>query len=278
MLLEGKTALIVLAHQERTSFNYTMKEVTEKALKKKGWTVLVSDLYEMKFNPVLSRNDITGKAKEPSRFKYGAEILAAWKEGRLAKDIKEEQKKVDRADLIIFQFPLYWFGLPAIMKGWVERVLSMGFAYSFETMYSKGPFKNKKALLSFTTGGPESMTAPSGLSGDINVILWPMQNGILNFCGFNVLEPQISYAVAHIPDEARVGILQSWEKRLEKIWDEIPITFLPIQDFEGMTGGFLLKKEVEETRSDSRYGPTIGQHLGKPLPPDSQLKSENSRL
>ncbi|KAG8562906.1 hypothetical protein GDO81_015863, partial [Engystomops pustulosus] len=118
-----------------------MKEVTEKALKKKGWTVLVSDLYEMKFNPVLSRNDITGKAKEPSRFKYGAEILAAWKEGRLAKDIKEEQKKVDRADLIIFQFPLYWFGLPAIMKGWVERVLSMGFAYSFETMYSKGPFK-----------------------------------------------------------------------------------------------------------------------------------------
>ncbi|KAM3918230.1 NAD(P)H dehydrogenase [quinone] 1-like isoform 2-T2 [Leptodactylus fuscus] len=276
--MAGKTALIVLAHQERTSFNYAMKEAAQAALKKKGWTVLVSDLYDMKFNAVLSRNDITGKPKEPSMFKYGAETLVAWKEGRLSKDIREEQKKVEKADLIIFQFPLYWFGLPAIMKGWVERVFSIGFAYSFQTMYSEGPFKNKKALLSFTTGAPESMTSSKGINGDINVILWPMQNGILNFCGFNVLEPQISYAVAHIPEEARIGILKSWEKRLETIWDEKPIKYIPIQDFEGMSCGFVLKKEVEEATSDERYGPTVGQNLGKPLPPNSQLKSESSRF
>ncbi|XP_056384367.1 NAD(P)H dehydrogenase [quinone] 1-like isoform X2 [Hyla sarda] len=276
--MAGKTALIVLAHEERTSFNYAMKEAAETALKKKGWKVLVSDLYEIKFNAVLSRNDIIGSPKEPSKFKYGAESLTAWKEGRLAKDIVEEQKKLEKADLVIFQFPLYWFGFPAIMKGWVERVFSLGFAYSFETMYSTGPFKNKKALLSFSTGAPESMTSPSGLSGDINVVLWPMQNGILNFCGFKVLEPQISYAVAHIPQEARIGILKSWEKRLETIWDEKPIRFIPIQDFEGFSGGFVLKKEVEEAKSDDKFGPTVGQNLGKPLPPDSQLKSESTSL
>ncbi|XP_075693240.1 NAD(P)H dehydrogenase [quinone] 1-like [Rhinoderma darwinii] len=276
--MAGKTALIVFAHQEQKSFNYAMKEAAQAALRRKGWKVLVSDLYMMKFNSVLSRDDITGSPKEPNKFKYGAETLIAWKEGRLAKDIMEEQKKVEMADLVIFQFPLYWFGMPAIMKGWVERVFSMGFAYSFEAMYSEGPFKNKKALLSFTTGGPESMSSPKGINGDINVNLWPMQNGILNFCGFKVLEPQISYAVAHIPQEARVGILNNWEKRLETIWEEKPIKYVPIQDFEGLSGGFVLKKEVVEARSDDKYGPTLGQNLGKPLPPDSQVKSESTRL
>ncbi|XP_073460022.1 NAD(P)H dehydrogenase [quinone] 1-like [Aquarana catesbeiana] len=271
--MAGKTALIVLAHQERTSFNYAMKEAAVSALKKKGWKVIESDLYALKFNPVSSRDDITGKPKDPKHFKYGAETAAAFKEGRLAKDIIEEQKKIEKADLIIFQFPLYWFGMPAIMKGWLERVLSLGFAYSFQTLYSEGPFKNKKALLSFTTGGSQSMFTTSGLNGDMNVTLWPLQNGILNFCGFKVLEPQISYAVAHVPQEARVEILKSWEKRLETIWDEKPIKFLPLQDFEGLSSGFSLKKEVEESLSESKYAPTVGQNLGKPLPPDSQVKA-----
>ncbi|XP_077144640.1 NAD(P)H dehydrogenase [quinone] 1-like [Ranitomeya variabilis] len=276
--MSGKTALIVLAHQERSSFNYAMKEATKAALEKNGWTVLVSDLYEMKFHSVLSRDDITGSPKEPNNFKYGAEMLIAWQEGRLASDIKEEQKKVEKADLVIFQFPLYWYSMPAIMKGWVERVLSMGFAYSYQTMYSGGTLKNKKALLSFTTGGPEAMSSPRGISGDINIFLWPLQNGILNFLGFKVLEPQISFAVAHIPQEARVEILKNWEKRLETIWDEKPIRYLPIQDFEDLSGGFVLKKEVEEARADEKYSPTVGQHLGKPLPPDSQVKADCVRL
>ncbi|XP_018416450.1 PREDICTED: NAD(P)H dehydrogenase [quinone] 1-like [Nanorana parkeri] len=276
--MAGKTALLVLAHQEKTSFNYAMKDAAASALKKKGWKVLESDLYALKFNAVLSRSDITGKPKDPNHFKYGAESLEAWKEGRLSKDIVEEQKKVEKADLIIFQFPLYWFGMPSIMKGWVERVFTLGFAYTFQTMYSEGLFKNKKALLSITTGAPSSMTSPSGLGGDINVNLWPMQNGILNFCGFQVLEPQLSYAVAHLPQEARVEILKNWEKRLEAIWDEKPIKFLPIQDFEGYSGGFVLKKEVEEALAASKYAPTVGQNLGKPLLPDSQLKAEGNRL
>ncbi|KAG9461841.1 hypothetical protein GDO78_015584 [Eleutherodactylus coqui] len=141
MIIIGRTALIVFAHQERTSFNFAMKEAAQAALEKKDWTVLVSDLYEMKFNAVLSRDDITGEPKEPNHFKYGAETLLAWKEGHLAKDIEEEQKKVEKADLVIFQFPLHWFGFPTIMKGWLERVFSSGFAYGAKSMFSEGPFK-----------------------------------------------------------------------------------------------------------------------------------------
>ncbi|XP_063802269.1 NAD(P)H dehydrogenase [quinone] 1-like [Pseudophryne corroboree] len=277
--MAAKTALIVLAHQERTSFNYAMKDAAAAALKRKGWNVLVSDLYEMKYNPVLSRADIKGKSKDPKQFKYGPETLEAWKEGRLTKDIVEEQKKIEKADLIIFQFPLYWFGMPAIMKGWVERTFCMGFAYSIQTMYSNaGPFKDKKAILSFTTGTSEAMYSPKGINGDINVMLWPLQNGILNLCGFQVLEPQITYSVAHLPQEARTGMLKSWEKRLETVWDEKTIKFLPVQDFEDMANGFQMKKDVEEARSENKYGPTVGQNMGKPLPPDSQLKAEGTRL
>ncbi|CAH2323985.1 Hypothetical predicted protein [Pelobates cultripes] len=277
--MTGKRALVVLAHQEKTSFSYAMKEATLEALKKKGWQVTVSDLYAMKFNPVLSRDDILGDPEDPNNFKYSPEASKAWKEGRLSKDIVEEQKKLEAADLVIFQFPVYWFGLPAILKGWFDRVLTQGFAYSMQGMYDTGNFKNKKAILSFTTGGLESMYTPAGINGDINVILWPIQQGVLHFCGFQVLEPQISYSIAHTPPEKRSMILEAWQERLGKAWEEKPISFVPNENFNlSFPGGFVLKKEVLEKESDNKYGLTVGQHLGKPLPCDNQVKGGSTRL
>ncbi|KAM8945965.1 NAD(P)H dehydrogenase [quinone] 1 [Pelodytes ibericus] len=279
LLLAGKKALIVLAHQEKTSFSYAMKEAAAEALKKKGWQVTVSDLYAMKFNPIVSRDDITGEPKDSENFKYGAESVAAWKEGRLSKDIVEEQKKLEAADLVIFQFPVYWFGLPAILKGWFDRVLTQGFAYSLQSMYDNGHFKNKKAVLSFTTGGLESMYTPTGINGDINVILWPVQQGVLHFCGFQVLEPQICYSIAHTPPDQRSLILEAWKSRLAKICDEKPISFVPNEKFDlTFPGGFVLKKEEVENQAGNKFGPTVGQHMGKALPPDNQVKASSSPL
>lgn len=56
-----RRALIILAHEEKTSFNYAMKEAAVNVLKKKGWEVTESDLYAMNFNPVASRKDVSGK-------------------------------------------------------------------------------------------------------------------------------------------------------------------------------------------------------------------------
>ncbi|KAG8437510.1 hypothetical protein GDO86_008278 [Hymenochirus boettgeri] len=274
--MAGKTALLVLAHQEKTSFNYAMNDVALQTLKQRGWNVLESDLYAQKFKSTLSRDDIKGKLKDPNHFKYAVETTLAWKEGRLSRDIVEEQKKIEAADLVIFQFPMYWFGLPSLLKGWVERVFTSGFAYSLQEMYSNGPFTNKKAMLSFTTGASESAFSPKGMHGDINAVLWPIQNGILNFCGFQVLPPQISYAVSHIPQEARTEMLENWKKRLENIWEEKPIQYIPVQDFD--LPDCTLKKEIIEANSESRYGITVGQHLGKALPVDSQVKSTDTKL
>ncbi|XP_069824635.1 NAD(P)H dehydrogenase [quinone] 1-like [Dendropsophus ebraccatus] len=275
----GKRALVVLAHPEHTSFNYGMKEAAVEALEKDGWEVTVSDLYTMKFNPLVSRDDITEKILDPENFKYGPESMNAWKEGRLSEDIVKEQKKLEAADLVIFQYPMFWFGLPAMLKGWFDRVLTQGFAYTLSSMFDNGPFKNKKAVLSFTTGGLESMYSPIGINGDVNVLLWPIQRGILNFCGFQVLEPQINFSIAHTPPEKRSLLLEAWQARLSKIMEEKPISFAANEDFDlSFAGGFVLKKEVLENNSSKKYGLTVGQHAGKALPPDNQVKAGSTRL
>ncbi|XP_047385637.1 NAD(P)H dehydrogenase [quinone] 1 isoform X2 [Sciurus carolinensis] len=269
-----RRALIVLAHSERTSFNYAMKEAAVEVLKRNGWEVAESDLYAMNFNPIISRKDITGKLKDPKNFQYTVESSLAYKEGCLSPDIVAEQKKLEAADLVIFQFPLQWCGVPAIMKGWFERVFLGEFAYTYATMYDNGPFRNKKAILSITTGSSGSMYSLQGIHGDMNVILWPIQSGILHFCGFQVLEPQLTYSIGYLPPEARTQVLEGWKKRLEKVWDETPLYFAPSNLFDlGFQKGFLLKKEVQEEQKNKKFGLSVGHHLGKSIPTDNQIKA-----
>ncbi|NP_001153085.1 NAD(P)H dehydrogenase [quinone] 1 [Sus scrofa] len=269
-----RKALIILAHSEKTSFNYAMKEAAVEALKRRGWEVAVSDLYAMNFNPVISRKDITGKLKDPGNFQYPAETALAYKEGRLSPDIVAEQKKVEAADLVIFQFPLQWFGVPAILKGWFERVLIGEFAYTYAAMYDKGPFRNKKAVLSITTGGSGSMYSLQGIHGDMNILLWPIQSGTLHFCGFQVLEPQLTYSIGHTPEDARIQILEEWKKRLENIWDETPLYFAPSSLFDlNFQAGFLMKKQVQDEQKSNKFGLSVGHHLGKSIPTDNQVKA-----
>ncbi|XP_036897282.1 NAD(P)H dehydrogenase [quinone] 1 [Sturnira hondurensis] len=272
--MAARKALIVLAHAERTSFNYAMKEAAVETLKRKGWEVMVSDLYGMNFNPLLSRKDVTGELKNPENFQYAAETALAYKEGRLSPDIVAEQKKLEAADLVIFQFPLQWFGVPAILKGWFERVFIGEFAYTYAALYDQGPFRNKKAVLSITTGGSGSMYSLQGVHGDMNIILWPIQSGTLHFCGFQVLEPQLTYSVGNIPAAARTQVLGGWKKRLENIWDETPLYFAPSSFFDlNFQAGFLMKKEVQEEQKNKTFGLSVGHHLGKSIPTDNQIKA-----
>lgn len=273
--MAGRKALIVLAHPEKTSFNHAMAAAASSALRDKGWEVTISDLYAIGFNAVLSRRDITGPLKNPECFVYEMETAHAWKEGRLSSDIVAEQKKIEAADLIIFQFPLQWFGMPAILKGWFDRVFTDGFAYSMATMYDQGPFQKKKAMLSLTTGGMGSMYSPSGINGDMNVLLWPMQRGTLHFCGFQVLAPQICYSVRYVSPEVRAQMLSTWKSRLAAIEKEKPLSFVPNSCFEmSPAGGFVLKRDVLAKQEGQQHGLSVGQHLGKAVPLDGQLRAQ----
>ncbi|XP_019327592.1 PREDICTED: ribosyldihydronicotinamide dehydrogenase [quinone] isoform X2 [Aptenodytes forsteri] len=191
--MAGRKVLIVYAHQEPKSLNGSLKRVAVEELSKQGCSVTVSDLYAMQFEPRATRNDIVGCLHNSEEFNYGVETWEAYKRGGLSSDLIEEQKKVQEADLLIFQFPLYWFSMPAIMKGWMDRVLVQGFAHEFPNCYDSGLLKH----------------------------------GIMHFCGVKVLAPHICFAPEYVSEEKRKEMLTAWAQRLKTLWKEEPINCSP---------------------------------------------------
>jgi NAD(P)H dehydrogenase (quinone) len=124
---------------------------------------------------------------------------------------------------MLWQHPLWWFGLPAILKGWVDRCFAMGRTYGGGKLYENGVFKGKSAMLSLTTGGPAEAYAKGGFNGDIHAVLRPIHRGILQFTGFNVLAPHIIFAPVRLRDDQRKDILEGYGRRLRQIHTEGPI-------------------------------------------------------
>ena len=215
-------AFLVCAHAEPRSFNGALFRTAGETLRAAGHAVAVSDLYAMKFDPVSDRRNFTS-VKNPDFFKQQIEEMHATEVGGFAPDLEAELRKMEACDLMIWQFPLWWFGLPGILKGWADRVFAMGRTYGGERFYENGVFKGKRALLSLTTGGPEAAYQKGGWNGDIRAILRPIQRGILRFTGWDVLAPNIVYAPARISDQERQASLKSWATRMSAIESEQPI-------------------------------------------------------
>ena len=99
----------------------------------------------------------------------------------------------------------------------------MGRTYGGERIYANGVFKGKRAMLSLTTGGPVPAYVKGGFNGDINAILRPIQRGVLQFVGFEVLAPEIVYGPVRLQQEERTERLAAYAERLNKIAGETPI-------------------------------------------------------
>lgn len=140
--------LYIYAHPEMKSFNGALKDTALSAMQEKGHEIKLSDLYAMNFDPVLKASDFPER-KNPEIFNPFFEAIKASKTGAFAPDIKEEMEKVKWADLLIFQFPIYFTAMPAIMKGWIDRVLAPGFGFNPVTnsAYDTGLFKGKSQCL-----------------------------------------------------------------------------------------------------------------------------------
>jgi putative NADPH-quinone reductase len=214
--------LIVLAHPEIQSMNGAMFNRAIDTLIAEGHEVKISDLYREQFDPVSGRNNFKS-VYDAAYFKQQLEEIHASKTGGFAADIETEQQKVEWCDLMIWQFPLWWFTVPGILKGWVDRVFAMERFYGNSRCYEQGVFRNKKAMLSLTTGGSEDSYVKNGLHGDLNGILKPVHRGILQFVGFDVLGPQVVYAPVRQTAEQRELELSRWSERLTGIFSEEPI-------------------------------------------------------
>ena len=213
---------VLLAHPEPQSFNGAMFRTAMQTLREAGHAVETSDLYAMGFDPVSDRRNFTS-AKDPDYFKQQIEELHATEAGSFAPEVEAEMRKVEGCELMIWQFPLWWFSVPGILKGWVDRVFAMGRFYGGGRVYATGPLRGRRALLSLTTGGPEPAYRKGGFNGDLDAILRPIQRGMLEFVGFEVLRPQVVWAPVRMSAEQRVAELSAWSERLRQIEREAPI-------------------------------------------------------
>jgi NAD(P)H dehydrogenase (quinone) len=170
---------IVHAHPEPMSFNGAMTRAASAALQEAGHEVIVSDLYAMGFDPVSGRHNFT-TVSDPKVYRQQAEEAYAAAHDGFAPELQREMDKLFWCDALILQFPLWWFGLPAILKGWVDRVFaSGGRIYGGGKWYDRGVFAGKRAMIAATIGGPASMYSEHGLNGAIATILFPINHGIL---------------------------------------------------------------------------------------------------
>ncbi len=222
---------IVYAHAEPHSFNGAMRDLAVATLADAGHAVQVSDLYAMKFDPVSDRRNFLS-VKDAGYFKQQIEERHASEVGGFAPDVQAEIEKLFWCDVLIFQFPLWWFGMPAILKGWVDRVFAMGRVYGGGKWYTEGALRGRRGLVATTTGGPASLYSPRGINGHIDALLYPIHNGIFHFVGMDALPPFVAWSVARADDDQRRRYLDEWRQRLRTLDTTPPLLFRPLSDYD----------------------------------------------
>jgi NAD(P)H dehydrogenase (quinone) len=185
--------LFVYCHPEPTSFNRTLVEVGSRFFRERGDTVDVSDLYGEDFDPVEKAENYAERV-ETEVFAPLAEQRHAYKTGALCPEIEREIERLERADLVIFQFPVWWHSVPAMLKGWFDRVFVSGGLYTSKMRYDRGYFRGKRALCSITSGAPEMTFVDGGRGGTVEQILWSTHYS-LHYMGFSVLPPHSSFGI-----------------------------------------------------------------------------------
>lgn len=224
--------LLVYAHPEPKSLNGSLKNFTIQHLQNAGHEVQISDLYAMDWKAALDANDSKNRLDE-TYFDASLDSQHAFKNGLQSDDIALEQSKLLWADTVIFQFPLWWFSMPAIMKGWVERVYAYGFAYGvgehndshWGDRYGEGTLAGKRAMLMVTAGGWQPHYSARGINGPIDDILFPIHHGILHYPGFDVLPPFVIYHTSKVNPDSYATICEKLVQRLDTLWSTAPIAF-----------------------------------------------------
>jgi NAD(P)H dehydrogenase (quinone) len=186
-------AHFVLAHPEPQSFNAHLVQVGTEAFASNGWATSVSDLYAEGFDPC-ERPEHYANRLDASRFDLQTEQRHASASASLPPAIMDEIASIDRTDVLVLQYPMWWHLPPAILKGWFDRVFAYGEVYTSQKRFEKGRYVGKRAMLSVTVGTSRETYMYDGRSGDIDLMLWPI-NFTLAYVGYEVLAPFVAYGV-----------------------------------------------------------------------------------
>ncbi|PXY27946.1 NAD(P)H-dependent oxidoreductase [Prauserella muralis] len=215
--------LWVIAHPDQRSLSAALADDGVAALKAAGHAVEVSDLYAMKWNPVVEAGDFGHDPGE--RLLVGEVSKRAYAAGALSADIRAEQDKLRWADTLVVQFPLWWMGPPAILKGWFDRVFVNGFAFGVgdpatgrTLRYGDGGLAGKRALAVTTIGAREASFGPRGIHGELHDVLFGLLHGIFWYTGMEVLPPVAVYGA----DRATAADFATAAGRLRRVLAALP--------------------------------------------------------
>ncbi|WP_158880408.1 NAD(P)H-dependent oxidoreductase [Amycolatopsis anabasis] len=223
--------LWVFAHPEQRSLNASLRDEGLHALREFGHEHRQSDLYAMGWNPVVDAGDFGHDPAE--RLIVGARSGRAYESGALSEDIRGELEKLAWADAVVFQFPLWWAGMPAMLKGWFDRVFVKGFAYGVTDpneprrtlRYGDGKLAGKRAMVLLTAGAPEPTLGPRGVNGELNELLFPLLHGTLWYAGMSVLPPMAVYATDRLSADEYECAAKELRERLRALPEAEPIPF-----------------------------------------------------
>ncbi len=224
--------LIVSAHPEPASLTNALRDVAADELRAEGHDVRISDLYALRWKAVVNRQDFPGLTPA-ERLRVPVASGDAFANGALTEDVVAEQDKLLWADALILAFPLWWFSMPAILKGWIDRVYSYGFAYGvgehserrWGDRYGEGRLAGKRAMLIVTTGGWESHYGPRGINGPIDDLLFPINHGVLFYPGYDVLPPIVVYQADRMDDDRFRASSDRLRDRMRALFTDEPIPY-----------------------------------------------------
>jgi NAD(P)H dehydrogenase (quinone) len=207
------TVLVVYAHPEPRSYCAALKDATLAALGAAGLPAELSDLHAMRWKAVADAADFPERA-DPRRLRVAEEQAHATAAGRLTEDVAAEQAKLRRCALLVLHFPLWWHAVPAILKGWFDRVLTPGFSHAPGRAFAAGGLRGRRALVCLTAGAAEAAWRAGGEHGPLERALAPLHHGVLAYVGFDVLPPFAVFAPARRPTAERRAELAAWQERV----------------------------------------------------------------
>lgn len=175
---------VILGHPYSKSFNHAIAETVVTTLQKNGHKVYFHDLYAEKFNPLVTASDFAGQSLE--------EV------------VQKHQAEIKEAEGIVIVHPNWWGQPPAILKGWVDRVLWNNVAYQFDEADNgggvpKGLLKAKSALVFNTSNTPAEREET--VFGDPLESIW--KKCIFDFCGVKEVYRMMFRVIADSTDAER---------------------------------------------------------------------------
>ena len=190
--------LIILAHPTQGSFCHQILDKTVEIAKEMEIETRIRDLYEMKFNPVMNHRDV--------------EVVEG---NEQPEEIIAEQEIINQADFITLIYPIWWGSMPAILKGYIDRVFTFGFAFEAGDQGPVGMLTDKRVLVLNTHGAPKEVYERQGMYEAMNTV---SNVAIFEFTGMEVFMNKYYSSINKVDNPTKEIFLEDVESTVRRFF------------------------------------------------------------